>query len=100
MGAKIVNHAEGRFALEGEMNFTSVPVLHEQSRGLFAGVSRLEFDLGGVTRSDSAALSLMLEWQRDAQRNGQQIHFNNVPEQLRVIARLYGIDKDLPITDE
>ena len=32
-----------------------------------------------------------------AQQKGLQIKYHNVPEQLLVIARAYGVDQDLPI---
>lgn len=49
------------------------------------------FDLAGAEQLDSAALSLMLCWQRRAQAQGRSVSFHNVPESLRSLATLYGV---------
>jgi ABC-type transporter Mla MlaB component len=38
----------------------------------------------------------MLAWLRDARRRGRELAFANIPESLRTIARLYGVDGLLP----
>jgi ABC-type transporter Mla MlaB component len=48
------------------------------------------FDLSGVGRLDSSALSLLLALKRRAA--GSPLQFNHVPESLTSLTRLYGID--------
>ncbi len=51
----------------------------------------LSFDLSGVGRMDSSALSLLLALRR---RSGvKPLQFLNVPESLTSLARLYGIQE-------
>jgi phospholipid transport system transporter-binding protein len=50
------------------------------------------FDLAGVHAADSAALALMLAWQRRAQAQGRKLIFVNVPANVDALARLYGVD--------
>jgi len=57
-------------------------------------------DLGEVTELDSALLALMLAWLRDAQKRERQLQFANLPESLRTIARLYGVDGLLSLSSE
>jgi phospholipid transport system transporter-binding protein len=54
-------------------------------------------DLAQVEAADSAAVSLLLAWLRNAQRNGATLAFVNVPENLRSLAVLYGVADSLPL---
>ncbi len=53
-------------------------------------------DLAGVTEVDSAAVSLLLHWQRDAQATGSVVSLRNVPPSLLSLAKLYGVEALLP----
>ncbi len=55
-------------------------------------------DLGQVEAADSAAVSLLLGWLRNAQRHGATLSFVNVPENLRSLAHLYGVAETLPLS--
>lgn len=70
-------------------------VLEEGRRHLEEGARTV--DLGEVTEMDSALLALLLAWLREARRRKQEIAFANLPESLRTIARLYGVDALLPV---
>ena len=48
-------------------------------------------DLGQVEAVDSSAVSMLLAWLRNAQRNGAKLTFVNVPDNLRTLAVLYGL---------
>ena len=56
-------------------------------------------DLAGVEAADSAAVSLLLGWQRNAQRYDAKLTLVNVPENLRSLANLYGVAKALPLSN-
>lgn len=81
--------------LSGRLNFSSVASLLT-ANGWLQG-DQLIVDLSDVEHSNSAGLALLLEWMKIAQQKGLQIKYHNVPEQLLVIARAYGVDQDLPI---
>jgi phospholipid transport system transporter-binding protein len=49
------------------------------------------FDLGQVATVDSAAVSVMLAWQRAAAQNGSKLELRNLPEQLQSLTKLYGV---------
>lgn len=55
-----------------------------------AGVAQ-EIDLAGVTEADSAAVSLMLDWQRAAAAAGGSLVFRNLPGNLASLTDLYGV---------
>ncbi len=54
-------------------------------------------DLAQVEAADSAAVSLLLGWLRNAQSHGAQLSFINVPANLRSLADLYGVAAALPL---
>ncbi len=96
--AALVATGEGHFALAGELSFRTVGDLLNQSNELFRPVSRLHIDLQDVTRADSAGLSLLVEWMREAARRHQVIAYANLPQQMLDIAGTCGLTKVLPIT--
>lgn len=49
------------------------------------------FDLGQVETVDSAAVSVMLAWQRAAAHNGRKLELRNMPQQLKSLTKLYGV---------
>jgi phospholipid transport system transporter-binding protein len=53
--------------------------------------SNLVIDLAQLEKVDSAAVSLMLVWLREAQRNNVKLRFVNVPDNLSSLAKLYGV---------
>ena len=69
-------------------------VLEEGRRHLADGVRTI--DLAEVSDMDSALLALLLAWLRDARLRAQPLAFTQLPESLRTIARLYGVDRLLP----
>jgi len=66
-------------------------MLAEGERAILAGTR--VFDLSGVKKMDSSALSLLLALRRSGLKNavGNDLQFRNVPESLTSLARLYGI---------
>ena len=69
-------------------------LLEEGRRHLADGVQSV--DLGEVSEMDSALLALLLAWLREARQRAQPLGFTHLPESLRTIARLYGVDRLLP----
>ncbi len=57
----------------------------------------LHVDLSGVTEADSAALALLLDWLRAAHGAGRRFTVSGLPDGLRSLAALYGIDTLLPL---
>ena len=86
---------EGRWLLQGELSFVSVPAILKSSARGFMASREIEVDLQGVTRADSAGLVLLIEWLRESERVGKVVTFINVPKQLLAIARLCGLDEIL-----
>lgn len=83
---------EGRFALEGRLEFETASSAYTQSMIRFSPYTTLELDLSGVSAADSAGLALMLEWVHWAKASAREIRFRNVPDQVRNIARISEVE--------
>lgn len=54
------------------------------------------FDFSGVAAIDSAAVAILLAWQRAARGKALTLSFINVPSKLQSLAELYGVAGLLP----
>jgi len=50
------------------------------------------FDLSSVQRCDSAAVAVLLAWQRTAHACGRPLVLRGIPPSLHSLATLYGVD--------
>ena len=92
----MIRRENGRIFLSGPLTLANVgQVLEEGRQHLGEGVATV--DLGEVTELDSSALALLLAWLREAKAGGRPQGFANLPEALRTIARLYGVQDLLPV---
>ncbi len=94
--ASIEAVGDNKYLVSGPLQFDSVPELWKTSMGLINGASPLVLDLEKVTRTDSAALALLLEWMREARRRELEIHFKNIPDQMLANARASRLEHLLP----
>jgi phospholipid transport system transporter-binding protein len=84
---------EGHFALNGEMTFETAERILLASEEPFEQHTRIEVDLAGVTRSDSAGLALLLEWITWANHTVREIRFLSMPERVLAIARTTEVEQ-------
>jgi phospholipid transport system transporter-binding protein len=84
---------EGHFALNGEMTFETAERILLASEEPFEQHTRIEVDLEGVTRADSAGLALLLEWITWANHTVREIRFLSMPERILAIARTTEVEQ-------
>lgn len=87
---------QGRVKITGPLTVDTVGPLLNFS-GQAAGKTNVVIDLQQVETVDSAAVSLMLAWVREAQRNNIKLSFEHVPQNLISLARLYDVAELLPL---
>ena len=75
--------------VSGALTIANAAVSSEQAKPYLSG--DVVVDLAGVTEVDSAALSVLFEWQRAAHRNNGRVSFRNLPDSLKSLASLYGV---------
>ena len=86
-----------RLIVSGAVTLGNAATLLEEGRRHIAdGVQTV--DLAEVNEMDSALLAILLAWLRDARSREKKLSFINLPESLRTIAQLYGVDRLLPTT--
>ena len=78
---------EGRFVLTGLMTFKTVEKILRISEDMFEPHTRLEIDLAGVEKADSAGLALLLEWITWANHTVREIRFTGMPDRVLAIAK-------------
>jgi len=86
--ASLVAQGNGRFAVEGDLSFTTAPGLWAQSNEAFAlaGDRVIAIDLDKAGRADSAGLALLVAWTRWARERSRSIRFLNAPSQVASLA--------------
>ena len=64
-------------------------VLEQGCAAIAAGES--EIDLSGIVAADSAAVAVLLAWQRAARKHGRTLSFRNIPAGIHSLASVYGV---------
>lgn len=88
MTAALQRVRDDRWRIDGDLDFESVVDLRPRLRDALRAGRSIDLDLGGVTRANSAALALLLQWQEDARRDGATLVVRNPPASLLDLARL------------
>jgi phospholipid transport system transporter-binding protein len=87
------------------MNIDATSVTNANAGDLLAAGSaaiasgQFAFDLSAVREVDSAAVALLLAWQRQAITAGGRLLLAGVPADVVSLARLYGVDGLLGLED-
>ncbi len=91
-----LRHDGDRLIVSGEIDFETAGKALESGRTAIESTQSLTVDLSGVTRSNSAGLSLMIEWLGIARRSGHTVSFAAVPSGLMQLAGVCQVDGLLP----
>ena len=84
-----------RYRLDGQVVMGNAHALLEEGAQIF-NHGEILVDLSGVTEVDSAAVSVMLAWLREAARRKQTLRFENIPPNLKSLVALYGVSEFIP----
>lgn len=80
-----------KFTVTGDLTFAHA--MQQRAEGLAALTAGTHcISLAAVQNIDSASLSVLLEWQRAAQKNGTGLSFSDAPATLQSLAKVYGVD--------
>lgn len=91
-----ITQQANQWHVSGDLLMESVSTLLSQSAAL-AMPAELVVDFSAVTDADTAALSLILEWQRRALESNCKVMFANLPDNLMSLAALYGVTEFIPL---
>ena len=98
--AGISRSGEGRYAISGDLTFTTVPDILRSGYGDLARDGRVQVDLAGITRVDSAGIALLIDLARTVRKRGGDISLLHAPPQLIAIAGVSGLEAVLPFVAE
>jgi phospholipid transport system transporter-binding protein len=90
--ARLVLREGGELSVEGSITINNVVAMVGQGIALFDR-DNMVIDLARVTEVDSSAVSMLLEWQREAGRSNCPVRFANIPLNLRSLVQLYGLSE-------
>ncbi|MDF3882088.1 STAS domain-containing protein [Cupriavidus basilensis] len=79
-------------------NRNAAAVLRDGLARLAQGEARV--DCSGLVQVDSAAVAVLLAWQRDAASRGKSLEIIGVPAQLTELAALYGVESLLQLVPQ
>lgn len=83
--------------ISGDLGFSNVMAIYEQSLPYIKKSNALAFDFSNVTSSDSSGLALILEWIKFAKENNKSIHISHLTKDLSSIAKSAGMTSLLPL---
>ena len=86
-----VSQSDNHWIVSGDVVIATVGSLLAASKTL-AFNAETTIDFAQVTDIDTSTLSLILEWKRRAQRESQHIVLANLPDNLKSLSQLYGVD--------
>lgn len=85
-----ISQVDNRWNVSGDVLISTVSSLLTASKSL-AFKAETTIDFAQVTDIDTSTISLILEWKRRAQREGQAIKLANLPANLKSLTQLYGV---------
>jgi phospholipid transport system transporter-binding protein len=97
---RISEASPGRVVVDGELTFASARDARQLGVLVLEGSSaeRIVIDCGGVTRSDSAGLAVLLDWLAWGRRKSRAVSLEKLPASLLAIARISEVDGLLSAT--
>lgn len=94
--SKIEQHGN-TWRIAGDVLMDNANFILQHSRALSMGDEFL-VDFSAVNKVDTAALSLMMEWQRRAAASSSRVRFANLPVNLSRLVSLYGLTDFVPVS--
>ncbi len=85
-----------KWSITGDVLMDNANLILQQSQALSMGGDFL-VDFSAVNKVDTAALSLMMEWQRRALAASSRISFANLPVNLSRLLAVYGLTEFVPV---
>ena len=87
---EVLDSGGGHLQVKGALTFATARKARQQGLQLLDATSaaEIEIDCSGVTASDSAGLSVLLDWLAAARAARRSLQFRNLPEAIRAVAQI------------
>ena len=92
---EIAAGADGRAHVRGALIFATAVRARTEGLGKFqqCGNRSCQVDCSGITKSDSAGLSVLLDWLALAKRDGRSLRYVNLTEGLIALAKISEVEE-------
>jgi len=92
---EIAAGADGNSWVRGSLTFATARRARAEGLEKFRqyGARAYEVDCSGIAVSDSAGLSVLLDWLALAKRDGRSVRYVNLPEGLLAIAKISEVEE-------
>lgn len=94
----IAADGDARLQATGDLTFTTAAAALRDGLQLLKRNGAWVVDLSAVTSGDSAGVAVLVEWIAAVREAGGSIRYENVPAQMRAIARIADLE-DLLLSD-
>jgi phospholipid transport system transporter-binding protein len=102
--AEITQQNQQQYTISGAIDFNTAPDLLQRASGFFkeekTSESKIKIDLSKITECNSAGLALMFEMVKHARTKNIDLHFENLPDTLLIIAKAYGVEAEVKSISE
>jgi len=87
---ELTESAPGNFNARGALTFATAKLAREKGLAVLCanGSTDIQVDCSGITATDSAGMTVLLDWLAFAKRNGRTLRYGNLPEQVQAIAHI------------
>lgn len=75
-------------SLSGELDYYNVMSVYQKSLSFFQNQKEMIIDFSKVITANSAAIALMIEWEKYAKRTTKSVSFRSVSADLMAIAKV------------
>jgi len=91
---EIAAGADGRAQVRGSLTFATAPQARLEGLEKFqrCGARACEVDCSGLVKSDSAGLSVLLDWLAMAKRDGRSLRYVKLPEGVIALAKISEVE--------
>ncbi len=92
---EIAAGADGRAQLRGSLTFATARQARIEGLEKFqqCGARACEVDCSGIAKSDSAGLSVLVDWLALAKRDGRSLRYVKLPEGLIALAKISEVEE-------
>ena len=87
---ELTETSPGQFSARGPLTFATARMAREKGMAVLGAAipKDIRVDCSGIDPSDSAGMTVLLDWLSIAKRSGRSLHYENLPDQVEAIARI------------
>ena len=87
---ELTETSPGQFAARGPFTFATARLAREHGLAVLGATASkdIHVDCGGISSSDSAGMTVLLDWLAYAKCSGRSLHYANLPDQVEALAHI------------